>query len=181
MVTGRFGSARARAVRTRGEAERRISEPRTRKELVDAALEAGDIDRRRAGSLLAGAIAVRVFLWLLPAALLAAQVGLVSVLPGLVSVAVAVVLWLGVSSLLPHAADARWRALVPGAMLFAIGGGGMHFATVYHLAPKLAKEGSLHGSRGTAAVLLFWLYLLFRMAVASAFLNVTIWRRTPHG
>ena len=40
--------------------------------LVDAALEAGDLDRRRAGSLLAGGIAFRIFLWLLPAALVVA-------------------------------------------------------------------------------------------------------------
>ena len=58
-VGGRLASARARALRTREQAERRVSELRTRNELVDAALEAGDIDRRRAGSLLAGGIAFR--------------------------------------------------------------------------------------------------------------------------
>jgi uncharacterized BrkB/YihY/UPF0761 family membrane protein len=284
-VTGRLPSARARAVRTREQAGRRVSELRTRNELVDAALEAGDIDRRRAGSLLAGGIAFRVFLWLLPAALFAAgvtglfrftgssepdrvartlglgasvativrqatkqsqkgpavllaiglvlmlymsmsliralrvafvlaweepfgrrphvlrdgailsgvllvalatqtgiaylrhQVGLASVLLSLVSVAIAVGLWLGVSLLLPHA-EAHWRALVPGAVMFAIAVGLMHFATVYYFAPKLAKEGSLYGSLGTAAVLLLWLFILSRVAVASAFLNATLWRRT---
>jgi uncharacterized BrkB/YihY/UPF0761 family membrane protein len=45
--------------------------------LVDAALEAGELVRRRAGSLLAGGVDFRVFLWLLPAALfVAAVVGL---------------------------------------------------------------------------------------------------------
>jgi uncharacterized BrkB/YihY/UPF0761 family membrane protein len=71
-------SARGRALRTRDQATRRVEELRTRSALVDAALEAGDLDRRRAGSLLAGGIAFRIFLWLLPAALfLAAVVGLV--------------------------------------------------------------------------------------------------------
>jgi uncharacterized BrkB/YihY/UPF0761 family membrane protein len=286
-VTGRLGSARAHALRTRGETGRRVNELRTRSELVDAALEAGDLDRRRAGSLLAGGIAFRVFLWLLPAALLAAgvlglvrpsgsaqpdhvarklglgasvaaivrqatrqshkapaallaiglvlmlymsmsliralrtafvlaweepfgrrphllrdgailsvalltglgvqtgiaylrhQVGLASVLLSLLSIAIAIGLWLGVSMLLPHG-DAHWRALLPGAVLFAIGVGLMHFLTVYYLAPKLAREGSLYGSLGTAAVLLLWLFILSRIAVASAFLNATLWRRERH-
>src|SRR4051812_21581219 len=69
---------RGRALRTRDEAARRVEELRKRSALVDAALEAGDIDRRRAGSLLAGGIAFRIFLWLLPAALFAAAlIGLV--------------------------------------------------------------------------------------------------------
>lgn len=63
---------RARALRTRDEAARRATVLRERSALVDAALEAGDLDRRRAGSLLAGGIAFRLFLWLLPAALFAA-------------------------------------------------------------------------------------------------------------
>ncbi len=283
-ASGRLGPARARALKTRDEAGRRVNELRTRNELVDAALEAGDLDRRRAGSLLAGGIAFRVFLWLLPAALFAAgvtgllhfsgtaqpdrvarklglgasvaaivrqatkqshkapaallaiglvlmlylamsliralrvafvlaweepfrrrphllrdgailsgalllalstqtgiaylrhQVGPASVLLSLLSIAIAVGLWLGISSMLPHG-DANLRALLPGAVLFAIGVGLMHFVTVYYLAPKLAREGSLYGSLGTAAVLLLWLFILSRLAVASAFLNATLWRR----
>src|SRR3954447_7179098 len=61
-----------RARRTRDQATRRVEELRRRSALVDAALEAGDLDRRRAGSLLAGGIAFRIFLWLLPAALFVA-------------------------------------------------------------------------------------------------------------
>ncbi len=72
--TGRLGSVSARVLEVRDTAQRRVQELRTRNELVDAALEAGDLDRRRAGSLLAGGIAFRVFLWLLPAALFTAGV-----------------------------------------------------------------------------------------------------------
>jgi uncharacterized BrkB/YihY/UPF0761 family membrane protein len=104
------------------------------------------------------------------------QVGLASVLFSLVSVAIAVALWLGVSLLLPHA-DAHWRALLPGAFLFAIAVGAMHFATVYYFAPKLTKAGSLYVSLGTASVLLLWLFIMSRIAVASAFFNATLWRR----
>lgn len=73
-ATGRLRSARARAYGTRDEATRRVDDLRERIALVDAALEAGELDRRRAGSLLAGGIAFRLFLWLLPAALFAAAV-----------------------------------------------------------------------------------------------------------
>jgi uncharacterized BrkB/YihY/UPF0761 family membrane protein len=77
-IADRVRSAGGRAVETRDEAARRLDELRERSMLVDAALEAGELDRRRAGSLLAGGIAFRVFLWLLPAALfVAAIVGLV--------------------------------------------------------------------------------------------------------
>jgi membrane protein len=48
----------------------RLGQARRRYELLDAALEAADLDRSRAGGLLAGGIAFRAFVWLLPAALL---------------------------------------------------------------------------------------------------------------
>src|SRR4051812_24042573 len=67
-------SAGRRAQQTRDQANARLAELRERSALVAAALEAGDLDRRRAGSLLAGGVAFRLFLWLLPAALFAAAV-----------------------------------------------------------------------------------------------------------
>lgn len=66
--------ARRRAIQTRDDALRRVDEVREQSALVDAALDAAELDRRRAGSLLAGGIAFRVFLWLLPAALLIAAI-----------------------------------------------------------------------------------------------------------
>ena len=77
-MSGRLQAASARASRTRQQGERQLEQLRAEHELVDAALQAGDLDRRRAGSLLAGGIAFRLFLWMLPAALLiAGAVGLV--------------------------------------------------------------------------------------------------------
>ncbi|MDX6687827.1 MAG: rane protein [Baekduia sp.] len=277
--------AGGRALRTRDEAVRRVEELRTRSVLVDAALHAGDLDRRRAGSLLAGGIAFRIFLWLLPAALfVAALVGLVRPTGGaspervaqslglaasvastvehatrqsdhgaaaLLAIGLALTLyasmslvralriahvlaweepfgraarlprdsaifsaavvatlaietgitylrhqdaalslllipvsfaitggvWLGLSVLLPHA-DATWRALLPGAALFAIGHAVLQVATVYYFAPKLTRAPALYGSLGTAATLLLWLFLISRIIVASAFLNAALWRRS---
>jgi uncharacterized BrkB/YihY/UPF0761 family membrane protein len=275
----------ARALKTRDEAKRRVEELRTRSALVDAALEAGDLDRRRAGSLLAGGIAFRIFLWLLPAALFAAAVvGLLRPTGGaspahvapslglaasvassvegatrqssrgaaaLLAIGVALMLytsmslvralrvahvlawevpfrrgaplprdgaiftaaiaatfavdtgitylrhehvalslllvplsfaitggfWLGLSMLLPHG-DAHWRALLPGAALFAVGHIVLQVATVYYFAPKLTKAPALYGSLGTAGTLLLWLFLIARIIVASAFLNAALWRRS---
>jgi uncharacterized BrkB/YihY/UPF0761 family membrane protein len=284
-VAGGLRSTGARAVKTRDEARRRVEELRTRSALVDAALEAGDLDRRRAGSLLAGGIAFRIFLWLLPAALFAAAVvgllrptgtasparvaqslGLAASVASTVEqatrqsnrgatalLAIGVVLmlytsmslvralrvahvlawevpfrrgaplprdgaiftaaiaatfavdtgitylrhehvalslllvplsfaitggaWLGLSMLLPHG-DAHWRALLPGAALFALGHIVLQVATVYYFAPKLTKAPALYGSLGTAATLLLWLFLIARIIVASAFLNAALWRRS---
>jgi len=277
--------AGGRAQRTRDQAARRAEEWRKRSTLVDAALEAGDLDRRRAGSLLAGGIAFRIFLWLLPAALFAAAavgllrptggaspervaqslglaasvastvgqatrqsdhgaasllaIGIVLMLwtsislvralriahvlaweepfhrPGrlprdgaILSAAILALLaistgitylrhqdaalsllliplsfgitagcWLGVSLLLPHS-DAKWRALLPGAALFAIGYAVLQVATVYYFAPKLTRAPALYGSLGTAATLLLAIFLISRIMVASAFLNAALWRRS---
>ncbi len=71
---GRLRSASTRAAGMGEAAAKRVAELRTTNALVDTALEAGETDRRRAGSLLAGGIAFRLFLWLLPAALLVSGV-----------------------------------------------------------------------------------------------------------
>ena len=281
-------SAGGRVLKTRDEATRRAEELRKRSALVDAALVAGDLDRRRAGSLLAGGIAFRMFLWLLPAALFAAallslvrptgeaspasvaeSLGLAASVAStveqaiwqsdrgaaaLLAIGVALMLytaislvralriahvlaweqpfrraarlprdgaifsaaitatlaintgvtylrhehaalslllvplsfvitggfWLGLSMLLPHG-DARWRALLPGAALFAIGHIVLQVATVYYFAPKLTRAPALYGSLGSAATLLLWLFLIARIAVASAFLNAALWRRSGRG
>ena len=283
--TDRLHSVASRASQTRGDATERLDRLRSEHELVQAAFEAGDLDRRRAGSLLAGGIAFRLFLWLLPAGLFfAGLVGLVrpsgsaqpdhvartlglgasvaaivrqatreshegsgfllvvgigltlymsislirslrvafvlaweepfgrrphllrdgailsvglmsmfliesgvaylkhrvgvgaSLLLSLVPLLIGGGLSVGVALLLPHG-TAGWRALVPGAAMFALGVGALHLATVFYFAPRLTRAPALYGSLGTAATLLAWLYLIARIVVASAFLNATLWRR----
>jgi uncharacterized BrkB/YihY/UPF0761 family membrane protein len=71
---GRLNSVGVRADQAQAWAAQQMDRLREEHDLVDAALEAGDLDRRRAGSLLAGGIAFRVFLWLLPACLLVAGI-----------------------------------------------------------------------------------------------------------
>jgi len=73
-VIDRLRSANERGLQTRNQASEQLDRLRAEHDLIDTALEAGELDRRRAGSLLAGGIAFRLFLWLLPAALFVAGV-----------------------------------------------------------------------------------------------------------
>jgi membrane protein len=65
----RARDARRQAAEARGRAERTIRSQGTRRGWVGALVETYDRDRRRAGGLLSGGLAFRLFLWLLPFAL----------------------------------------------------------------------------------------------------------------
>ena len=85
-------------------------------------------------------------------------------------------LWLLIAVRLPHR-DAPWTALVPGAALFALGVEILHVVAVYVITPwALAKQGT-YGALGVAASLLVALFLMSRIAVASAVVNATLWER----
>jgi uncharacterized BrkB/YihY/UPF0761 family membrane protein len=90
-------------------------------------------------------------------------------------------IWLLVSLRLPHR-DAPWTALVPGAVLLALGVEALHVFTAYFLAPyALSKQGT-YGALGVAATLLLALFLVSRLVVAAAVVNATLWeRRTRAG
>jgi uncharacterized BrkB/YihY/UPF0761 family membrane protein len=85
-------------------------------------------------------------------------------------------LWLLTSSLLPHG-DSPWTALIPGALLFAAGAQALHLFTVYYLLGKIESSSELYGGLGAAAAILLWLYLMGRIIVGAAVLDVVLWRR----
>jgi uncharacterized BrkB/YihY/UPF0761 family membrane protein len=93
-------------------------------------------------------------------------------------------LWLLITLRLPHR-DADWKALVPGALVFGAGVEVLHLVGVYILAPYAITKQGTYGALGAAAALLLGLFLLSRIAVAGAVLNVTLWERrgarAPHG
>jgi uncharacterized BrkB/YihY/UPF0761 family membrane protein len=100
--------------------------------------------------------------------------------PGVLVTALAILpyagLWLLISLRLPHR-GADWRALVPGALVVGVGLELLHAFTAYVLEPyAVAKQGT-YGALGAAAALLLGLFLLARLAVAGAVLNVTLWER----
>ena len=82
--------------------------------------------------------------------------------------------------LLPHR-EARWTALLPGAVLVGVGIQGLHIFAALYLVPKLGRSGELYGSLGAATVILLWLYIIARLITVSAFLNATLWERRHAG
>ena len=80
-------------------------------------------------------------------------------------------------ALLPRAANATWDALLPGAVLVAVGVTAFHLFTVYYLAERLEHTSKLYGSLGASTVVLLGLFLVARVIVSAMFLNATIHRR----
>jgi len=85
-------------------------------------------------------------------------------------------IWLAVEWLLPHE-PVPWAALVPGALLFAIGVQVVHLGTALFIAGKIERASETYGSLGVAFTLLFWLYVVSRVIVAAAMLNAALWDR----
>ena len=98
-------------------------------------------------------------------------------LVGFLAAAVATVplagLWLWVSLRLPHG-DARWQALLPGALVVAIGFQVLHGLIVEFLVPKLEKSTTLYGSLGAMTTLLFFMYFVGRLVVTAPILNSSL-------
>ena len=92
-------------------------------------------------------------------------------------------IWLWMEWMLPHG-KAPLRALVPGAILVAVGIQAVHLTTALFIGAKVARASATYGSLGVAFTVLAWLYILSRIIVASAMLNAARWerrvQRPPH-
>ena len=121
-------------------------------------------------------------LWLAGAAVLfvggAAVTTVLRWLPGflapvgiLVGFAVSFGLWLWTSRVLPNT-KVPWRALVPGALLGAIGLEVLKVVGAYYVPRAVASSSQLYGSLGIVFAVLAWLLLFGRLVVYSAVLNV---------
>ena len=82
-------------------------------------------------------------------------------------------LWLWVSLHLPHR-DAPWQALVPGALVVAIGFQVLHELIGNFLVPKLEKSTSLYGDLGATATFLFFMYVVAFLIVTAPVLNSSL-------
>jgi len=98
---------------------------------------------------------------------------LAAVVAVIVLVAPLTALWVLVSLRLPHG-DADWRALLPGAVLMAVGLQVLHAATLWFVVPKLDRSSSLYGPLGGVATLLFWMYMAGRLVVTAPILNAAL-------
>ena len=92
-------------------------------------------------------------------------------------------IWLWLEWLLPHG-DAPLSALIPGAIVVALGIQVVHLGTALFIGEKVARANATYGSLGVAFTVLAWLYILSRIVVASAMLNAARWerraQRPPH-
>jgi len=84
--------------------------------------------------------------------------------------------WLLCSLQLPHR-DVPWHALIPGAIIVAVGFELISNLGTYLIATRVNSGQSAYGVLGVAAGLLFGLYLVSRIIVASAVVNATVWER----
>ncbi len=101
-----------------------------------------------------------------------------SVWPGLlapvVTFAPLAAIWLWASVHLPHR-DAPWHALLPGALVVAIGFQVLHEAIGYFLVPKLEKSTSLYGDLGATTTFLFFMYMTSILIVTAPVLNSSLY------
>jgi uncharacterized BrkB/YihY/UPF0761 family membrane protein len=100
-----------------------------------------------------------------------------SLLVALVVMAVSFMAWWWVSWRLPHAPVESQR-LIPGAVLVALGTEVMHLLTTYWIGRVVARKSHTYGAIGIALAVLFWVYVVGRIIVASAGVNAALWRRS---
>jgi uncharacterized BrkB/YihY/UPF0761 family membrane protein len=84
--------------------------------------------------------------------------------------------WLGVVNLLPHS-SARWRDLLPGAVVFGVGILAIRTFDIYLLDFVHRSRSNAYGTLGAAAAVLLSLFFIGRLVVGSAILNATLFRR----
>lgn len=136
---------------------------------------------RRAGSVARASLTVTaIALGLLAVSVLIGWLrersGLAGLLAALVIIAIYFTIWLRISVHLPRR-PTPVRALVPGALLVALGAQGLHLFTAYYLAGQAERVASVYGTIGMALTLLLWLFILARLMVASAIVNAALWER----
>jgi membrane protein len=84
--------------------------------------------------------------------------------------------WWWVSWKLPHA-PVPAAALIPGAVLMAIGADVLQLLTTYWIGNLVARKTSTYGAVGIALAVLLWVYILGRIMVGSAGLNAALYYR----
>jgi uncharacterized BrkB/YihY/UPF0761 family membrane protein len=99
-----------------------------------------------------------------------------AVLAVLVVTALSFALWWWLSWKLPHA-PAPAQALIPGAILIAVGANVLQLLTTYWIGHLVARKTNTYGAVGIALAVLLWVYILGRIIVASAGLNAALWYR----
>lgn len=77
---------------------------------------------------------------------------------------------------LPHGNAPNW-ALLPGAVIFAVGLQVMHLFTVFYIARYASSKSETYGVVGVALAALLWCYVAGRLVIGTAVFNAALWRR----
>lgn len=105
--------------------------------------------------------------------------GFLAPLQILVGLALGVALFLWASRILPNR-DIGMRALLPGALLGAVGFETLKLVGSLVVPQTVARSSALYGSIGVVFAILAWLFFFGRLIVYTAVLNVVLWERR-HG
>ena len=89
---------------------------------------------------------------------------------------VPLVAWWWASTRLPHA-DAPVWALLPGAVVFAVGMQAMHLFTILYVTRAVESKSETYGALGAAIAVLVWCYVAGRLVTGTAVVNAALWRR----
>ena len=92
------------------------------------------------------------------------------------AIAVPFLAWLWASAVLPHD-DAPVWALIPGAVVFAVGVEGIHLFTVYWIAHEVTAKSETYGVIGISLTVLLWAYIVGRLVTGTGVVNAVLWRR----
>lgn len=109
------------------------------------------------------------------------EVPLVGLVVTLATFFVLMVAWLVISWHMPHPRGLPLRALLPGAVVVGAGVQLLHLLTVYVLVGQADRAQSTYGAIGAAVTLLLWFFLLARLFVAGAVVNVVLWQHETAG
>ena len=102
-----------------------------------------------------------------------AELGVGGLIVSIAALAAFAAIWLGLAWLLPHG-NADWTELIPGALVVALGIQLIHLGTVLFIAGRIERASDAYGSLGVAFTVLFWLFVISRVIVASAMLNAAL-------
>jgi uncharacterized BrkB/YihY/UPF0761 family membrane protein len=109
------------------------------------------------------------------------DIGVIGLLPGIVSGCAAIAIWLFVQWHLPHKEGVTWKEMIPGAVLVGVGIEALQLATVVYFTRSIESKSATYGAIGAALAILLWAYILGRIIVSGAMLNAVLWEQQQRG
>jgi len=109
------------------------------------------------------------------------DIGVIGLIPAVISGGAAAAIWLFVQWHLPRPDDVTWKEMIPGAVLVGIGIEVLQLATVVYFTRSIESKSSTYGAIGAALAILLWAYLLGRIIVSGAMLNAVLWEQNQGG